>query len=422
MKEKNLDSHYDFFNLDKIANQVQSRKKDSNLKFNRVKEDSMKKNRNRVRLWSIVAGVAALSIILTAASVPQDAADTDQGVGYQAQSVETEDNVQIVKPADTARESWPYVELDVEEVRKRGHAGHHEGSCAYGSFNAIIGLLQDEIGAPYDQIPTYMLQFGHGGVAGEGSACGTITGSLAAINLIAGDDYGPLASKLIEYYKTEEFPSDTSNQYAVNHEFPGDDYYDKPLAQTQAPSINCDDSRTTWTEESGYEMSSIERKERCARLTADIAAHAALVLNEWHASELVDVADPQAELSNIFPRASFEQVEGHVHKVMQNGEVIGYAGIGAAPGYKDNIVVAVGIGLDRRVRGVHVVEQNETQGIGSKVAEDDFQSEFEGLTLQQIQLRSAGGRVDGVSGATVSSEAATKAVREQVETLYEYLQ
>ncbi len=382
----------------------------------------MRQERSRKRLWSAVAVVALLSIALTAASVPQNVLDAEAGMGYQQVGEESEDGVQIVKPADTAREAWPYVELDVEEVRKRGHTGHHDGSCAYGSFNAIIGLLQEKIGSPYNQVPTYMLHFGRGGVSGEGSACGTVVGSLAAINLITGEDYRPLASELVEYYQTTKFPTDISNQYAVNHEFPGDDYYDKPLPQTEAPSINCEESRGEWVEESGYDLSSEERHERCARLTADVAAKAAMILNEWHASQLVAVADPRAELANIFPRASFEQVEGHVHRVMRNGQLIGYAGIGAAPGYKDNIVVAVGIGLDRRIRGVHVVEQNETQDIGSRVAEDDFLSQFEGVTLQQVGLQSAGGRVDGVSGATVSSEAATKAVREQVETLYEYLQ
>ncbi len=381
----------------------------------------MRRKRITARLWSAAAVVAVLSIGLTAASVPQGFVDADAEKGNYQRSEEADDDSHMVKPAVT-RESWPYVELDVEEVRKRGHVGHHEGSCAYGSFNAIVGLLQEEIGSPYDQVPTYMLHFGRGGVSGEGSACGTVVGSLAAINLIAGEDYRPLASELVEYYQTTAFPTDISNRYAVNHEFPGEDYYDKPLPQTEAPSINCEESRGEWVEESGYDLSSDERHERCARMTADVAAKAAMILNEWHASKLIDVADPQAELAKIFPRASFEQLEGHVHEVMRNGQVIGYAGIGAAPGYKDNIVVAVGIDLDRRIHGAHVVEQNETRGVGSKVAEDDFLTQFEGLTLQQVGLRSAGGRVDAASGATVSSEAVTTVVREQVEALYEYLE
>ena len=129
-----------------------------------MKEEPIRQERSRKHLWSAVAVVALLPIGLTAASVPQDVLDAEAGMGYQHVGEDSEDGAQIVNAADTARESWPYVELDVEEVRKQRHAGHHEGSCAYGSFSAIIGLLQDEIGAPYDQIPTYMLHFGRGAV------------------------------------------------------------------------------------------------------------------------------------------------------------------------------------------------------------------------------------------------------------------
>ncbi|MFP4374593.1 MAG: hypothetical protein ACLFPO_09700 [Spirochaetaceae bacterium] len=69
--------------------------------------------------------------------------------------------------------------------------------------------------------------------------------------------------------------------------------------------------------------------------------------------------------------------EGHVHRVLRNGRVVGYAGIGEASGYKDNTVVAVGIGLD--------------------------------------------GRIDAVSGATVSFETTAKIVREQGKHLQRYL-
>ena len=173
--------------------------------------------------------------------------------------------------------------------------------------------------------------------------------------------------------------------------------------------------------ESGVDPSHIDLREGSTTMTADIAAEAPIILTEWDGSELIDAADVQAELANIFPSAGFEQLEGHVHKVMENGELIGYAGFGAAAGYNDDIVVAVGIGLDRQIRGVHVVEHNETRGLGARVVEDDFLSQFEGLTLEQVGLSSADGQVDGVTGATVSSEAATKAVHEQVETLYGYL-
>jgi RnfABCDGE-type electron transport complex G subunit len=371
-----------------------------------------------------VLSITAVTLVVLALTTACDSERSGEvpptGTSPEPQAVSA-DGVQTAEAAASGREPWPYVELDPEEVRKRGHAGHHDGSCGYGSFNAIIGLLQEEIGSPYDQIPTYMLHFGRGGVSGSGSACGTVLGSSAAINLIAGEDYRPLAAELVEYYETTEFPTDSSNRYAVNHEFPGEDYIDEALPQSVAGSINCDESRGAWVQLSGYDMSSEERHERCARLTGDVAAKAVMILNEWHSGKLVDVADPKAELGNLFPGATFEQLEGHLHRVKENGEPVGYADIDAAPGYQGNIVVAVGINLNGRVEGVHVVRHNETQGLGSKIAEEEFLSQFEGLTPEQIRLRSDDGRIDAVSGATDSSETVTQIVREQVEALKEHL-
>lgn len=50
-------------------------------------------------------------------------------------------------------------------------------------------------------------------------------------------------------------------------------------------SVLCHASNTNWCNDSGYKVSSNERKERCRRLTADVAQQVATALNDLHANE-----------------------------------------------------------------------------------------------------------------------------------------
>lgn len=179
---------------------------------------------------------------------------------------------------------WPYTELDVEKIRILGYKGHLENSCSYGSFNAIIGTLQSEIGHPYTQIPTYMLHFGRAGFVGERSVCGAMIGSVAAINLITGEDYRPLAEELIKYYKEESLPTDVWDEYLESENSPLNSNSDKESAESlsgsTAEKIECEKSLQEWYIENPDAEGS-KKHERCARLTGDIAAKAALLLNEW---------------------------------------------------------------------------------------------------------------------------------------------
>lgn len=349
--------------------------------------------------------------------------NADEIAELQAQLATMREEVEDSQSFDPQQQPWPYVELDVEEVRRIGHDGHHEDSCSYGAFSAIVGTLQEEIGYPYDQVPTYMLHFGRGGVAGSGDVCGAMLGSLTAINLIAGEDYRPLAAELIEYYQETPFPTDTANEYAVQDAYYTADYLSDPLAQSTAGDIACSESKSSWVQASGFDVGSPERHERCARLTGDVAAKTAEILNVWAANAGTARSEDEVldALANVFPDAEFEAREDGVYAARANGEMVGYAGIGEADGHEGPITMAVGIATDGTVYGAHVVEHQETPGIGDIIVEDDFLSQFEGLSADEIELQANGGEIDATSGATVSCEIATEIVRTQMERLSEYM-
>jgi hypothetical protein len=184
-------------------------------------------------------------------------------------------------PQEIPPSPWVYEELDQEVVRKKGHAKFYEGDCCFGAFAGIVEALQEQVGFPFTQIPTKMMEFGAGGVAGWGTTCGSLIGAAAAINLVTDKDTAKkLIDELLNWYSQTPFPSEISNNYAVKHEFLVSEYKsDKELPQSVSNSPLCHVSVTEWCKASGFASGSKERAERCGRLTGDVAAKAVELLN-----------------------------------------------------------------------------------------------------------------------------------------------
>ena len=183
---------------------------------------------------------------------------------------------------------WPYVELDVELVRKRGHKFYYQGGCMYGASGGLLSVLIDEVGHPYTSFPHDMMRYGGGGISGWGTVCGSLNGACAIITLVAGKGYGQITNELMAWYGVTPFPSDNANLYAANHKYLVDEYKtDAVLPTTISDSPLCHVSVNTWCRSSGFASGSKQRAERCARLTGDVAAHAAELLNAYHNGSFV---------------------------------------------------------------------------------------------------------------------------------------
>jgi len=175
---------------------------------------------------------------------------------------------------------YPYQTLDVEKVRVYGHDAYYAKGCCYGAFHALVQALRETIGEPYTSFPTEIMIFGSGGVAGWGTLCGALNGASALISLVCTQARtSVLANELLGWYTQVKFPTDMSNQAAVDHKFTNTTY-DKVLPQNISGSVLCHVSNTEWVKASTFAVGSTERKERCARLTGDVAAYAAQILND----------------------------------------------------------------------------------------------------------------------------------------------
>jgi electron transport complex protein RnfG len=121
----------------------------------------------------------------------------------------------------------------------------------------------------------------------------------------------------------------------------------------------------------------------------------------------------QAQNSPIEDRKVFTLKDGrkvNVFPSIINGSLAGVAVEGFGKGFGGEIGVIVGfdIGNDS-LAGIGITTMRETPGLGTRVAEDDFTAQFSGASLP-VELKSRGGNIDAVSGATVSSTGAVAAI------------
>lgn len=75
-----------------------------------------------------------------------------------------------------------------------------------------------------------------------------------------------------------------------------------------------------------------------------------------------------------------------------------------AQGYGGMVPVMVAFGEDGTIRAVQFLANDETPGLGQKVRNEDFSSQFAGKTAENAY------QIDTISGATISSNAAIVAV------------
>lgn len=146
-----------------------------------------------------------------------------------------------------------------------------------------------------------------------------------------------------------------------------------------------------------------------------LAAFLILIL-AWVYGHIRTSGEILPRVGNVLPGATRIETRGSVFAGYGEGsQLIGYAGVSEAVGYAGPIQMLVGINPQGEVIGVEVVEHRETPGFFELLRDDSFLPQFLGKRYSD-RLR-LGEDLDAVSGATISSEAVARAVREQVRAL-----
>lgn len=159
-----------------------------------------------------------------------------------------------------------------------------------------------------------------------------------------------------------------------------------------------------------------------------IASGAALVFVYNYSMPKIKVnvnAETDRAIRKLFPGASTIKYnkEQQVYRVEdEKGKLLGYAFIAEGNGYQGTIKLLAGVdpGL-AEIRGIEVLESQETPGLGAEIAGDRFREQFAGLDMSHpIELvknekPTEKYQVEAITGATISSRAVVNIMNKKVE-------
>ncbi|MGD9930749.1 MAG: C-GCAxxG-C-C family protein [Mangrovibacterium sp.] len=180
--------------------------------------------------------------------------------------VENEPRKLTYLPADSL---WAYSQLDPEVTENLAYQLYPDGSCMYATFKSVISQLAEIHGEPFASYPCHMFRYGHGGIGGFGTVCGALNGAAALFGLFVTDKAvrDRLITDLFHWYEKEPHPSFVPANAELE------------IPAYASNSVLCHVSNTNWSKEAGVKIESKERKERCRRLTADVAKQIVKSLN-----------------------------------------------------------------------------------------------------------------------------------------------
>ena len=160
-----------------------------------------------------------------------------------------------------------YVKLDPEKVKEYAYKCFYDYSgCCGGAFGAIMDMMAEEVGYPFNQFPPLMFANGATGY-GAGSLCGALGGCAAVIGLfLETKESRAVCKELFQWYRKYDFPGSAPENYGAK--------------KTVANSVNCADSVTKFMKENGIkDRKDPVRKSRCAAVTGEAAAKTIELLN-----------------------------------------------------------------------------------------------------------------------------------------------
>ena len=131
----------------------------------------------------------------------------------------------------------------------------------------------------------------------------------------------------------------------------------------------------------------------------------------------------QGMLVETFPDMNEYTFTDDIYTIYSDNTLVGYAFLATGKGYGGDIDILVGLEDEQTLKGITIVTQSETPGLGSRIIESSFVSEFVGANIDDIFLKKDGGQIDAITGASISSEAVVDVVRntamEKVKSLKE---
>ena len=146
----------------------------------------------------------------------------------------------------------------------------------YAVVKSIVTSISDKEPSAVPPMFFDMFKYGHGGCGAWGTLCGGCNGGAAVIGLFHQDKKvrDGLIGQLFRWYESTELPRFVPAA-AESKDFP----------KARADMLLCHVSVDNWCVEAEESPFSAKRKERCRRMTADVAKKVVELLNARHAED-----------------------------------------------------------------------------------------------------------------------------------------
>jgi len=121
-------------------------------------------------------------------------------------------------------------------------------------------------------------------------------------------------------------------------------------------------------------------------------------------------------LLEMFPDMSEYNLdeETEIYTINSDEDTIGYAFLAVGKGYGGDINILIGLEDETTLKGITIISQTETPGLGTRITGSDFTGDFAGIAINEIAFTPDGG-IDALTGATISSSAVVEAVLAEVQ-------
>lgn len=137
---------------------------------------------------------------------------------------------------------------------------------------------------------------------------------------------------------------------------------------------------------------------------------------EKELKEAIFVVLPEAKDYRVIERRLDKDTVVTVYKgIDESGNPVGIAFKADGFGFQGNVGIMVGLDLDYlKLKGIKVLEQVETPGLGNRIIEPEFEGQFKGIDIspriEYIKNRKPEkpNQIQSITGATISSEAVVK--------------
>lgn len=108
----------------------------------------------------------------------------------------------------------------------------------------------------------------------------------------------------------------------------------------------------------------------------------------------------------------------------KNGKIIAYVVPAESKGYGGAIKMLVSVTPQGKIINFDILESKETPGLGDNANKDPFKNQFKGKGTKELEVTKDPTKVDQIqamTGATISSKAVTKGIKEAVDQVSQYV-